>query len=74
MLREKPADRWTFIFEGNSQVLDHMLVSQALLTRFIAADILHINSSWPAVLGLDPDTPLHSADHDPLEGRFRLMR
>ncbi len=51
-----------------------MLVSQALLTRFIAADILHINSSWPAVLGLDPDTPLHSADHDPLEGRFRLMR
>ena len=74
VLREKPAERWTFVFEGNSQVLDHMLVSPSLLARFVAADILHINSSWPALLGLDPATPLHAADHDPVEGRFRLLR
>ena len=74
VLREKPAERWTFVFEGNSQVLDHMLVSSSLLERFVAADILHINSSWPASLGLDPATPLHAADHDPVEGRFRLLR
>ncbi len=74
VLREKPAERWTFVFEGNSQVLDHMLVSPSLLARFVAADILHINSSWPASLGLDPATPLHSADHDPVEGRFLLLR
>ncbi|HEX2370083.1 MAG TPA: hypothetical protein VHM94_12710 [Acidimicrobiia bacterium] len=72
VLREKAGKRWTFAFEDNSQVLDHMLVE--LPARFVAADILHINLSWPTVLGLDPGTPLHSADHDPLEGRYRLSR
>ena len=67
---EKDAERFTFVFDGNSQVLDHMLVSPALLGLVRAADVLHFNASFPAVLADDAATPFRSADHDPLEGRF----
>ena len=67
---EKAAERFTFVFDGNSQVLDHMLVSPALLELVRAADVLHFNTPFPASLSADPGTPLRAADHDPLEGRF----
>jgi uncharacterized protein len=67
---EKAAERFTFVFDGNSQVLDHMLVSPALLELVRAADVLHFNTPFPGSLSGDPGTPLHAADHDPLEGRF----
>jgi predicted extracellular nuclease len=67
---EKPAETFTFVFDGNSQVLDHMLVSPALLNLAEAADVLHVNSPFPESLSGDPETPLRAADHDPLEGRF----
>ncbi len=67
---EKAAERFTFVFDGNSQVLDHMLVSPALLDPVRAADVLHFNTPFPASLSADPGTPLRAADHDPLEGRF----
>jgi uncharacterized protein len=67
---EKPAETFTFVFDGNSQVLDHMLVNPGLLELVRAADVLHFNAPFPASLGVDPATPLRAADHDPLEGRF----
>jgi predicted extracellular nuclease len=69
---EKEAERFTFVFDGNSQVLDHMLVSPALLEVFVAADMLHFDAGFPADLGSDPTTPLRASDHDPLEGRFKF--
>jgi hypothetical protein len=44
---EKPAETFTFVFDGNRQVLDHMLVSPALLDLARAADVLHFNSPFP---------------------------
>jgi predicted extracellular nuclease len=70
--QEKDAERFSFVFDGNSQVLDHMLVSPSLLPATQAVDFLHFNVSYPASLAGDPTTPLRAADHDPLEGRFRL--
>jgi len=67
---EKPAETFTFVFDGNSQVLDHMLVSPSLFELVRAADVLHFNTPFPASLSADPGTPLRAADHDPLEGRF----
>lgn len=67
---EKRAEAFTFVFDGNSQVLDHTLVSPALLDRARAADVLHFNSPFPESLSGDPGTPLRVADHDPLEARF----
>jgi hypothetical protein len=69
---EKPAETFTYVYDGNSQVLDHMLVSPALLNYVAAVDILHFNASFPAELGEDPTTALRSSDHDPLEGRFKF--
>jgi predicted extracellular nuclease len=69
---EKPPEVYTFVFDSNSQVLDHMLVSPALLNYVVAADILHFNAGYPSDLGADPDTTLRASDHDPLEGRFTL--
>jgi predicted extracellular nuclease len=49
-----------------------MLVSPALLERFVAVDVLHFNAGFPAALGADATTPLRASDHDPVEGRFRF--
>jgi predicted extracellular nuclease len=68
----KEAERFTFVFDGNSQVLDHMLISPALLETFVAADMLHFDASYPSDLESDPTTPLRASDHDPLEGRFKI--
>ncbi|RME44207.1 MAG: hypothetical protein D6791_13705, partial [Chloroflexi bacterium] len=69
---EKDAERFTFVFDGNSQVLDHMLVSPALLDLFVGVDILHFDAGFPNALGDEAGTPLRASDHDPLEGRFRF--
>ncbi|MEJ2555266.1 MAG: hypothetical protein P8186_03350 [Anaerolineae bacterium] len=69
---EKDDERYTYVFDGNSQVLDHMLVSPALYDLFAAVDILHFDAGFPSDLGEDAATPLRASDHDPLEGRFSL--
>jgi len=69
---EKDAERYTYVYDGNSQVLDHMLVSPALYDLLAATDILHFDASYPEVLVRDPTTPLGVSDHDPVEGRFTL--
>jgi len=74
LLMEKRAERFTFVYEGNSEVLDHMLVSPALLARTVAADVLHFDTPFPASLDADETTPLQASDHDPLEGRFRFKK
>ncbi len=50
---------YTFNFEGNSQVLDHVLVSRAL-RRWSWLDIVHVNVDYPRV-----DDSVGS-DHEPL--------
>jgi len=69
---EKPAEAFTFVFDGNSQVLDHMLISPSLFEDYTAVDILHFNAGFPSDLGSVPDTPIRASDHDAVEARFRL--
>lgn len=57
-------ERYSFIFEGNSQSLDHMLVSKGLRKR-ASFDIVHINSEFA-------ETSQRASDHDPIVARFRL--
>lgn len=58
---------YTFNFEGNSQVLDHMLVSDRLLHN-AKFDIVHVNVDFPRV-----DNTVGS-DHEPLLARLKLKR
>lgn len=49
------ADRYTYVYQGNSQVLDHILISAGLASRPYSYDIVHTNSEFATQL----------SDHDP---------
>ncbi len=51
-------ERYSFIFQGNSQSLDHILVSQSLVD-FAQFDIVHVNVEFA-------ETASRASDHDPL--------
>jgi predicted extracellular nuclease len=61
-----PGERYSFIFRGSSQVLDHALTSESLdaLVRDFAYG--RGNADAAVVLVEDPATPLRSSDHDGL--------
>jgi predicted extracellular nuclease len=51
-------DRYTYAYQGNLQVLDHILVSKPLTLR-TAVDIVHINAAFMEEHG-------RASDHDPV--------
>jgi predicted extracellular nuclease len=55
-------ERYTYNYEGNSQVLDHILVSPALARHDPAIEIVHVNADYPA--------SERASDHDPVLARF----
>jgi predicted extracellular nuclease len=58
-------ERYTFIFEGNSQVLDHLLVSEALLDAVEGIDIAAFNANYGTLYEEDISTAASSSDHNP---------
>jgi uncharacterized protein len=55
------AERYSYVFEGNSQVLDQILVSNNMLARFpIDYDPVHVNSEFAD----------QASDHDPQVARI----
>ena len=61
----EPAERYTYIYQGIAQVLDHILVNNKLATAITRVDILHTNSDFPLQLPGDTSV-LHKSDHDPI--------
>jgi uncharacterized protein len=57
-----PNERYSYVFEGNSQTLDHVLVSDALAARPIAFDVVHVNAEFAD----------QASDHDPSVARITL--
>ena len=53
-------ERYSYVFEGNSQVLDQILVSQKLDKRETTYDVVHLNAEF-----FD-----QASDHDPQVARF----
>jgi predicted extracellular nuclease len=58
-------EAYSFIFDGNSQMLDHFFVTQALRKR-AEFDVVHVNVDLPRV----DDTV--GSDHDPILARLNL--
>ena len=56
-----PNERYSYVFEGNSQALDHILVSPALLLPLPEYDSVHVNSEFHD----------QQSDHDPQVARLR---
>ena len=56
-------ERYTYVFEGNSQVLDHMLLSQNLVQNAtVEYDVVHVNAEFANQV----------SDHDPEVARIRF--
>ena len=62
---------YTYIFEGRTQTLDHIVVSPELFSHLALVQPLHTNADYP--LG-DPEdtTPRRVSDHDPLVAIFHF--
>ena len=56
--------RYSYNFEGNSQVLDHVFVTRALLAG-AELEYVHLNTDFPALPGAT------ASDHDPVVARVR---
>lgn len=59
------ADQYSFIFNGNSQLLDHILVSDNIADNMPEIDAVHLNLDF----GFPSDNP---SDHDPIVARVDL--
>ncbi len=58
-------ERYTYVFEGNSQAIDHILVTAHLAnTAAIEYDVVHVNSEFT--------TAARASDHDPHVARLTL--
>ncbi|MPZ11262.1 MAG: hypothetical protein GEU89_13795 [Kiloniellaceae bacterium] len=63
-------EAYTYNFEGNSQVLDHLLVSEALKDR-VEFDIVHQNVDFGDAASTDPAVHNGAAsDHEPILARI----
>ncbi|NJL29995.1 MAG: hypothetical protein HC897_19935 [Thermoanaerobaculia bacterium] len=58
------AQRYSFIFDGTSQALDHALLQQSLVPFVRGLEHGRGNADAPTTFDLDPSTPLRASDHD----------
>jgi len=58
------AQRYSFVFEGNAQTLDHIIVNQAARSRVTRFTIAHNNADFPDTLRTDTARPERASDHD----------
>ncbi|HEX2029939.1 MAG TPA: lamin tail domain-containing protein [Actinomycetota bacterium] len=68
--RVPAASRYSFNFMGNSQALDHMLVTEGLEALHREQAFAHFNADFPVGFGDDPSVTFRASDHDPLVGYF----
>lgn len=59
-------DRYTYIYNGAAQVLDHLLVSANLGPQVAAVQVLHLNADFAA-----GRSAVRGSDHDPILLRIR---
>ncbi|MCK4845187.1 MAG: endonuclease/exonuclease/phosphatase family protein, partial [Candidatus Heimdallarchaeota archaeon] len=65
--------RYTYIYRGYSQVLDHMLVTPSLIGLINEVRIMHFNVDYPFTLyGYDSTIGICSSDHEVLMASIQL--
>jgi len=67
-----PTERYSFIFDGNSQFLDHILATQNLLGRVEDLEVARVGADFPETFRNDPNMPERITDHDALVAYFQL--
>ena len=69
-----PNERYSYIFEGVSQVLDHVLISNDLLLALKGVSPLHLNADYPFSPYADLPVVWQTSDHDPVVATFGAIR
>jgi predicted extracellular nuclease len=66
------SERYSFVFDGNAQTLDQVLVNEELIvaTRAAATDHARINADFSDSNRGDAAAPTRTADHDPVIAYF----
>lgn len=69
-----PSERYSYVFDGNAQVLDHELITQNLYSRFEGLTYARNDADFPEgpTFRNDPSRPERISDHDPAIAYFRL--
>jgi uncharacterized repeat protein (TIGR01451 family) len=67
-----PEERYSYVYNGVSQVLDHILISMPLYDEMVDFYPLHINADYPAGWEYDEWTFYRSSDHDPVVATFDM--
>jgi hypothetical protein len=60
-----PDRPYTYIYQGESETLDHILLTPGLYEHVIRVEALHINADYPPPIP-DDSSARRSSDHDPL--------
>jgi len=73
MLKSLPhTERYSYVFDGSAQVLDHMLVNKKLGERFVKFTYVRLDADFPVAWGNDETRPERLSDHDPPIAYFSL--
>jgi uncharacterized protein len=69
-----PADRYSYVFDGNAQTLDHVVINEAtvLSATNIAVDHARINADFGEHNFGIAGTPIRVSDHDPVRLRISV--
>jgi uncharacterized protein len=68
-----PAEqRYSYSFDGNAQVIDHVLATGNLLATFATIQFARLDADFPEMLRNDPARPERISDHDPVVATFNL--
>jgi hypothetical protein len=68
----EPTARYSYVHEGISQAIDHVLVGPAIDPGQATLTPRHANADWPPTYEQDPGTYLGASDHDPLLAHVQL--
>jgi len=66
--------RFSYLYNGDSQAIDHMLISSALVAATTAQrlEYARISAEFNDTARNDPNTALRLSDHEPLVGFFQV--
>ncbi len=64
--------RWSYSEDGSAQILDHIVVTQDLVTAGASMAYAHLDADFPLTAYNDATTPARTSDHDAAVGYFTI--
>lgn len=68
----QPAQKYSYIFDGNAQALDHIIINQPLRKHLNGYGYLRVNADFPKVFRADGERIEGFSDHDVAVAYFSL--